>query len=168
MRPSLPLVLALALALTGTSLAAVPRRPVLTLAFASDMAMAPSPDGGAAFFSGVKGDLAADGSLGNLEGTLATGGASKCGPQSTDCFAFRVPPSYAGVLRGAGFTILNLANNHALDYGPTGQAQTLAALDHARLRHTGRPAEIAYVRAGPIRVAVLGFAPYPWAQDLRD
>ena len=37
---------------------------------------------------------------------------------------------------------------------------------HARLAHTGRPGEIAYQQVGDIRVAVLGFAPYPWAQRL--
>ena len=37
----------------------------------------------------------ADVTLGNLEGTLATGGSSKCGAGSENCFAFRAPPSYA-------------------------------------------------------------------------
>ena len=106
--------------------------------------------------------------LGNLEGTLATDGSSKCGSSSDNCFAFRAPPAYARVLRDAGFTVLNLANNHALDYGPSGQAQTVAALDHAGLRHTGRPGESAVLRIGKITVAVIGFAPYAWANDLRD
>lgn len=130
--------------------------------------MAPSSDGGAGFFSHVQSALTGDVVLGNLEGTLASGGASKCSASSRNCYAFRAPPSYAGVLRRAGFTIMNLANNHALDYGPTGQAQTIRALDRARLRHTGRPGEITYVRIGSARVAVLGFAPYPWAQSLLD
>ena len=63
---------------------------------------------------------------------------------------------------------MNLANNHAFDYGPSGQAQTLAALAKQRLAHTGRPGEIAYQQVGEIRVAVVGFAPYPWAQRLTD
>jgi hypothetical protein len=165
--PVLAGAVAVALACSAAS-SAISRAPTLAFAATGDIAMAPAADGGAGFFPGLRAALAGDVVLGNLEGTLATGGTSKCGPQSTDCFAFRAPPSYGGVLRRAGFTILNLANNHALDYGPTGQAQTLAALVHARLRHTGRPGEIAYLRMGPIRVAVLGFAPYPWAQDLRD
>ena len=33
---------------------------------------------------------------------------------------------------------------------------------------TGRPGEIAYAKVRGIRVAVLGFAPYPWAQSLLD
>jgi poly-gamma-glutamate capsule biosynthesis protein CapA/YwtB (metallophosphatase superfamily) len=138
------------------------------IAAVGDIAMAPSSDSGGGFFSHVRSALTGDVVLGNLEGTLATGGASKCSGSSTNCYAFRAPPSYAGVLRRAGFTIMNLANNHALDYGPTGQAQTIAALDRARLRHTGRPREITYLRIGSTSVAVLGFAPYPWAQSLLD
>ena len=64
--------------------------------------------------------------------------------------------------------MLNLANNHSFDFGATGQAETVAALDAARLRSTGRPGEIAYQQVRGTRIAVVGFAPYPWAQDLRD
>jgi poly-gamma-glutamate capsule biosynthesis protein CapA/YwtB (metallophosphatase superfamily) len=130
--------------------------------------MAPSSDGGARFFPRVRSALVGDVVLGNLEGTLATGGSSKCGAVSSSCFAFRAPPSYARVLRSARFTVLNLANNHALDFGPSGQAETVAALDRAGLRHTGRPGEGAFVRVGKVTVGVVGFAPYPWADDLRD
>ena len=126
------------------------------------------PDGGAAFFAGVAPDLAGDVVLGNLEGTLSIGGDAKCRPGSTDCFSFQTPPSYARWLKQAGFTVLNLANNHTFDFGASGQAQTLAALGRHRLRHTGRPGEIAYQRVGAIRVAVVGFAPYPWAQSLTN
>ena len=138
------------------------------IAAVGDIAMAPSSDAGAGFFPRVHGALTGDVVLGNLEGTLATGGASKCSASSRNCYAFRAPPTYAGVLRRAGFTIMNLANNHALDYGATGQAQTIAALDRVRLRHTGRRGEITYLRIGGLRVAVLGFAPYRWAQSLLD
>src|SRR3712207_7749043 len=52
-------------------------------------------DGGASFFSQVDDLLVGDIVLGNLEGTLTTRGSSKCGAGSSDCFAFRTPPSYA-------------------------------------------------------------------------
>jgi poly-gamma-glutamate capsule biosynthesis protein CapA/YwtB (metallophosphatase superfamily) len=131
--------------------------------------MAPTSRGPGAFFDrGIRAALRADLALGNLEGTLATGGSSKCGPGSTDCFAFRAPPSYGLALKRAGLTIMNLANNHALDYGESGQAETVAALRRARLRTTGRPGEIAVIRARGIKVAFVGFAPYPWAQSLLD
>ena len=50
---------------------------VVTLSGAGDIAMAPSRSGAAGFFdAGIRKALRADISLGNLEGTLATGGSS--------------------------------------------------------------------------------------------
>ena len=143
---------------------------VVTIAATGDIVMGSTPnlppDGGRSFFNGVEADLAGDVVLGNLEGTLSTGGGSKCGSGSTNCYAFQTPPSYAAWLKKAGFTIMNVANNHAYDYGPSGQAQTLAALAKQKLAHTGRPGQIAYQQVGKIEVAIVGFAPYPWAQQL--
>jgi poly-gamma-glutamate capsule biosynthesis protein CapA/YwtB (metallophosphatase superfamily) len=64
--------------------------------------------------------------------------------------------------------VLNLANNHALDYGTVGQDDTVAAVRRAGMLTTGRPGEIAYAKVRGTRVALLGFAPYPWAQSLLD
>ena len=145
---------------------------VVTIAAVGDIVMGSMPnlppDGGRSFFDGVETDLSGDVVLGNLEGTLSTRGSSKCGAGSTNCYAFHTPPSYGAWLRKAGFTMLNLANNHAFDYGPSGQAETLAALAKQGLAHTGRPGEIAYQQVGEIKVAVVGFAPYPWAQRLTN
>ena len=145
---------------------------VVTIAAVGDIVMGSTPnlppDGGRSFFDGVKTDLAGDVVLGNLEGTLSVGGGSKCGAGSTNCYAFQTPPSYGAWLRKAGFTVLNLANNHAYDYGPPGQTQTLAALEKQRLATTGRPGEVAYQQVGEVRVAIVGFAPYSWAQPLTD
>jgi poly-gamma-glutamate capsule biosynthesis protein CapA/YwtB (metallophosphatase superfamily) len=126
------------------------------------------PDGGRSFFSDVQTDLAGDVVLGNLEGTLSTGGSSKCGARSTNCFAFHTPPSYARWLTRAGFTVMNLANNHAYDFGEEGLQETIAALDRAGLLYTGRPDQITVQKVGKIRVATVGFAPYRWAASLTD
>ncbi len=145
---------------------------VITIAAVGDIVMGSTPnlppDGGRTFFDGVVADLSGDVVLGNLEGTLSSGGSSKCSSGSTDCFAFQTPPSYARWLNGAGFTVMNLANNHAFDFGPAGQAQTLAALRRHGLLTTGRPGEIALQQVGDVKVAIVGFAPYPWAQRLTD
>jgi poly-gamma-glutamate capsule biosynthesis protein CapA/YwtB (metallophosphatase superfamily) len=61
----------------------------------------------------------------------------------------RTPPPYARGLKQAGFTVMNVANNHALDYGPVGRAQTLAALRKVGLKWTGRPRGIAYQQMRP-------------------
>ncbi len=145
---------------------------VVAIVATGDIVMGSTPnlpsDGGRSFFSDVQTDLAGDVVLGNLEGTLSTGGGSKCGKGSTNCFAFQTPPSYARWLQQAGFTVLNLANNHAYDFGADGLRQTTDALAGAGLEWTGRPGQVTVQKVAGIRVALVGFAPYPWAQSLTD
>jgi len=118
----------------------------------------------------VERDLrAADITLGNLEGTLSTGGVSKCASLARAvCFAFQAPPSYAFALRNLGFDLVNQANNHSMDFGVSGRAQTVASLQRAGIMHTGFPSEITYLRTHGIRVAFLGFAPYAYDANLLD
>ncbi|MDQ3770188.1 MAG: CapA family protein [Actinomycetota bacterium] len=107
--------------------------------------------------------------IGNLEGTLSVGGVSKCGGAGGgNCHAFQVPPSHAGALHAAGFDVMSLANNHALDFGEDGRAQTIAALDEWKIDHTGLPGQVTVVERDGVKMAVLGFAPYPWAAPLTD
>jgi poly-gamma-glutamate capsule biosynthesis protein CapA/YwtB (metallophosphatase superfamily) len=152
---------------------AAPTDTTITLAAVGDIVMGSPPyglppDGGRSFFSQVDELLDGDVVLGNLEGTLATGGSSKCGSGSPNCFAFRTPPPYGRWLRQAGFTVMNLANNHAFDFGESGQRETLAALNRYKLLHTGRPGEVATPTVKGVRVATLGFAAYKWANSLTD
>src|SRR5438477_5870592 len=96
--------------------------------------------------------------VGNLEGTLATGGAPKCtSGGASGCFTFRGSPAWAATLRHAGFSVLNVANNHALDFGAEAQHETLSALRRARILSQGLPDQIAYVRAGAIKIALIGW-----------
>lgn len=145
---------------------------VVAIVATGDIVMGSTPnlpsDGGRSFFSDVETDLAGDVVLGNLEGTLSTGGGSKCGKGSTNCFAFQTPPSYARWLQQAGFTVMNLANNHAYDFGAGGLRQTTDALARVGLEWTGRPGQVTVQKVAGIRVALVGFAPYPWAQSLTD
>jgi poly-gamma-glutamate capsule biosynthesis protein CapA/YwtB (metallophosphatase superfamily) len=107
--------------------------------------------------------------LGNLEGTLSVGGASKCGGlRNANCFAFQAPPSIAGALRSLGFDLVNMANNHSLGYGASGRAQTISALNRSGIAHTGLPGEITYLGAAGNRVAFVGFAPYSYDANLLD
>lgn len=128
------------------------------------------PAGGSTLFSAVKPMLKGDVVFGNLEEALATGAGSKCGGASGGgCYAFASPPSYARNLKAAGFTVMGIANNHALDWGPSGQRSTVAALDAQGILHAGRPGEIA-VQKLPSggSVAVISVAPYSWSQNALD
>jgi hypothetical protein len=167
-----------AVAAPGSSVVAAralapPRGPV-TVAWVGDItpgsALGVPPGDGRVQFAAVRRRLrAADLAFGNLEGTYSVGGTSKCGvaPRS-GCFAFQAPPAHAPALRRAGFDAVNLANNHAFDYGVTGQAQTVAALHRAGVAATGRPGQIVLLRRNGLRIALLGFAAYPWASSLTD
>jgi hypothetical protein len=141
------------------------------------------PPGGAKdFFAGVKSALRADLQMGNLEQPLTNDtGVTKCPPPPSPapspspspppkatCFAFRSPPGYAAVLRDAGFTVLNLANNHAYDFGAEGNRQTRSAVEGVGLAHTGAPGQITVVEVRGIKIAVLGFSSYPWSQSVVD
>jgi hypothetical protein len=149
----------------------------ITLQWVGDMAMSSQlglPPGGVdRALAPIAGTLRdADLTLGNLEGTLSTGGVSKCGTTGTatsgTCFAFQAPPSTAFGLRRLGFALVNQANNHAQDFGASGHAQTLEALRRAGVAWTGDPGQITYLSTHGVRVAFLGFAPYANTSDLLD
>jgi poly-gamma-glutamate capsule biosynthesis protein CapA/YwtB (metallophosphatase superfamily) len=145
-----------------------------TLSAVGDVILGAAPNGlppnnGHGFFNDVAEHLHSDLQMANLEQPLTDDtGVSKC-PASVagrTCFQFRSPPSYAGVLKEAGFALVNLANNHGYDFGPAGHTNTRKALDDAGVKYTGPPGMITVVTVKGIKVAVLGFAPYPWANDL--
>ena len=108
--------------------------------------------------------------FGNLEGTLTTATASKCGPGPShpDCFAFQNPPRYIRYFKDAGFTVLNDANNHSFGFGAAGQAQTVRTIHRAGLAQTGLPGEITVVTADGVKVAFAAFAPYDYDASLLD
>jgi poly-gamma-glutamate capsule biosynthesis protein CapA/YwtB (metallophosphatase superfamily) len=106
--------------------------------------------------------------FGNLEGTLTDQSSSKCAPGATNCYAFHTPPSYAQVLRQAGFTVLNSANNHSHDFGSAGLSDTSAALVAAGITQTGLPGQIGVVTQGATKVAFAAFAPYSNTNNLLD
>jgi hypothetical protein len=88
------------------------------------------------------------------------------------CYAFRTPTALAPRLVEAGFTHLNLANNHANDYGPAGRASTERILDSLGLRLYGPLGRIAVDtvrrRDSVATVGLIGFTTYPYAYDLLD
>jgi len=77
----------------------------------------------------------------NIESAIGAGpAATKCGRRSTNCYAFRSPPSSARALRALSLerTIVgNVANNHARDAGARGLDSTVAALRRAGVLVTG-------------------------------
>ena len=159
------------------------------------------PDDGRGLLDRARPALVGDLVVGNFEGVLAdTGTSVKCEwlhariarqqrelrrlrrhhrvppPDSTSeqagCYAFRTPTALAPRLREAGFTHLNLANNHANDFGPAGRASTEALLDSLGISFYGPIGRVAIdsVRHGDslTTVGLIGFSTYSFAYDLLD
>jgi hypothetical protein len=107
---------------------------------------------------------------GNLEGPITDGGDSaKCrGKKIGTCFAFRVPTRYGKYLKDAGFTVMGLANNHAMDFGLEGRASSRQVLDAMQIAHTGEVGDIARLTVKGRKVAVIAFATYQGAFNFLD
>lgn len=131
------------------------------------------PDSGRGLFAQVASLLSGDLVVGNFEGVLADSGTSdKCPVKSSHCYAFATPTWLAARLHDAGFTHLNLANNHANDYGLDWRHHTEEALRGLDLTPYGPLDEIAIT---PVQhddrttlVGIIGFTTYPHAYDLLD
>jgi hypothetical protein len=153
---------------------ATPAAGAVTIAWGGDVTLGSSygqpPARGWPHLAPVAGVLrSADLAAVNYEGTFAPGGPSKCGgPDRDNCFAFQAPAANAGTLARAGVDIVNLANNHAFDFGVAGYRGTRAALRRAGVRATGAPGQIRVLRAGGVKVAFVGFSSYPWSAPLND
>jgi poly-gamma-glutamate capsule biosynthesis protein CapA/YwtB (metallophosphatase superfamily) len=158
----------LTLVLCGVALLTRPALlPSLTLACVGDVMLgrdvAALLDGDwAAAFDDVRPWLTeADLALANLESPLTT--AHFSGGR----FDLRAPPAAVGALTAAGFDLVSLANNHTLDGGLAGLAETLdtlgragiAALQDARVCDSGfrRTIRLANGDAPKLHVAVLAF-----------
>lgn len=99
--------------------------------------------------------------FGNLEGPLTVRGQRELDKK----YLFRSPPQrVAPALKAAGFNVVSLANNHSLDYGAEGLADTIAALDKNSIAHVGGGSDLAHARAPAIflingrRFAFLGYS----------
>ena len=105
-----------------------------------------------------KGDI----TFGNLEGPMLEGGKTeKCPPNSTRCFAFRVPTRYGKLLKDAGFDVMSLANNHAGDFGDYGRESTRKTLDALGIKHAGSDKDqfsTTYLNVKGKTIAFVGFA----------
>lgn len=141
---------------------------MLGTTFPDDMAGLP-PNDGADILKEVtpllrRGDIV----FGNLEGPLADGGESaKCrGKKLGTCFAFRVPTRYGAHLKDAGFTVMGLANNHAMDFGQDGRTSSRQVLDSQGIAHSGEIGDIARLTLKGLKVELIAFATYPGAYNL--
>jgi poly-gamma-glutamate capsule biosynthesis protein CapA/YwtB (metallophosphatase superfamily) len=162
-RSLLALIVLLALALPAHS------APTIRVAAVGDIMMGTTfpepvlpPEDGATLFRSVASLLAGhDVVFGNLEGPLTDVERSPKCPKprrkGRPCFAFRTPARYAARLAEAGFSAVNVANNHSLDFGMEGLDNTLEVLDAAGIEAVGGERVAVFLVEGK-SVAVAGFS----------
>lgn len=129
------------------------------------------PNDGADVFTEVTPILSAvDMAFGNLEGPMLEGGStSKCGAASHSCFAFRVPTRFGRHLKAAGFDVMNLANNHASDFGENGRNSSKKVLESLGIAHDGADeTDYARLTINGRRIAIIGFATNNVSLNLND
>ncbi len=117
------------------------------------------PFRGTQLFAATSEDLKGDLVFGNLEGPLTTATESDKCKRNKKCWAFRTPPVYAKNLKKAGFQIMNLANNHILDFGYKGLKETKKALKEQNIASFGTVSQPSIqVQVKGLKVAFIGVA----------
>lgn len=122
--------------------------------------------------AGIKDLLAGDIVLGNLECPVSTRGEKQ--PKTWN---FRAPPKNLKILQLAGFTALNVANNHSFDYGLLAFHDTLKEVRKAGFTLIGGGKDradaekVRVIDVGGLRVGLLGmtstFPTLAWAKTNR-
>ncbi len=107
---------------------------------------------------------ASDIAFGNLECPITIEGTPVLKDRN---LIFRAHPSNAAVLKKAGFDVLNLANNHTMDYGCDGLSSTLDLLGGQGMLVAGAGADKleahspVYIKKSGVTVGFLGFSAFP-------
>lgn len=105
---------------------------------------------------------AANLTIGNLESALGT-----VGQPAAKTYPFQAPPATAEALALAGFDIVSLANNHAMDYGPEALLEGLGLLHAQNIATIGAGADAAaayqpyFTEVNGLRLAFLGYVNVP-------
>lgn len=164
--------------------AAAPQPPALPdsicIAAVGDMMLGTSypdsttlpPDSAVNSFKPALDDLkSADITFGNLEGTLLNNGkpADFKLHLKSKAYLFRMPESYGGILKNAGFDVLSVANNHIGDFGLKGRESTTRVLDSMQIAYAGlqtTPSAIFKVKG--VKYGFCAFAPNANTVSIRD
>ncbi len=120
---------------------------------------------------------AADLTFGNLEAVIVAGGRARTAPPGDpQPIILQAPITAVDHLTAAGFDVLSLANNHSLDFGPDGLAETAVRLQDAGIQPLGAAQGIDAVyrplirEVDGLRLAFLAFnaVPEPVEPDETD
>jgi len=89
----------------------------------------------------------------NLESVLSDSDANMVRSKT---YCFRGPASFVNILKEGDVEAVSLANNHSIDYGRRGIADTKATLAAAGIRYFGGVDEVAFLEKNGVRIAFVG------------
>lgn len=114
------------------------------------------------FFSGLSDLFASDDmTLINFEGTLTESDNAK-----QKKFNFKCPAEYTDILTLGSVEAVNIANNHIVDYGDEGKADTIDALESAGIIVSGGGMLGIYEKNG-VKVGMTGYC-FPYSNGKKD
>ncbi len=82
-------------------------------------------------------------------------------------FVFRAEPAYVNIMKEGSVEFVTLGNNHVLDYGEQGYADTKAALDEVRIAYAGRDEWTIYETDRGLKIGVYAVS-FGNEQQIRD
>ena len=86
----------------------------------------------------------------NLESPLTDGGT----PDTKKEFVFKGPTSYVNILTEGSIEYANVVNNHTLDYGKDGYADTMAALDAKGIYYAEENSTVVFTTESGLTIGV--------------
>lgn len=109
-------------------------------------------NGDSYFFKKVKSVFSKDDlTIVNFEGTLTNSTA-----RANKTFTFKAPAKYAKILKKGSIEVVNLANNHTMDFGNQGFKDTKDTLKKNKISYCGG-STIAYKTVKGVKIAFVGF-----------
>ena len=87
----------------------------------------------------------------NFEGTLTTSTA-----RANKTFTFKGPAKHISILKKGSVEVVNLANNHTMDFGSSGYSDTKKTLKKNKIAYCNN-STIAYKKVKGVKIAFLGF-----------
>ncbi|MBO9668789.1 MAG: CapA family protein, partial [Bdellovibrio sp.] len=105
----------------------------------------------------------------NFEGTFYDGPKIEGKAQGPNRHLFRTPTYFARTFAAAGFNVVSLANNHAMDFGQTGLRSTQDTLRSYQIQYsTKKGGEVAQFTVRGVRVALIATDFYPGDRSITN
>jgi len=135
-----------------------------------DSSKLPADSAKSSFKSARKYFEGADVVFGNLEGTLLDSGMPDTNKKKLEtAYLFRMPTQYGRVLKGAGFNLLSVANNHITDFNNQGCTSTTKTLADNGIHYAGlETCPVTLFQLNGVKYGFCAFAPNARTVQLLD